>query len=520
MKDLNLKYKPSIIRLIVALSCIFFNAGCTKNFEEINTKPDGLKTLSPSDVRSLFPSAQYNVFTENTGYNWQTMTMLYAGMYSQHFAGIRTTQESHRYVIVQRWMDIWPATYVKTMPALVSIIEQTRDKEPTMNAIARIWKVVTLHRLSDYFGPIPYSKIGIDSTVVRYDSQKDIYYDFFKELDEACADLKNNMDKISFADKDLIYQGNNAKWLKFANSLRLRLALRISKVEPAKAKTEAEKAFAEGVMLVPGDGAYFSSSNVFPHGLNAHISRQSTCMSATMESLLKGYNDPRLSVYWLPAATDGEYRGVRNGMSVAEQNMPIHSAANNSQPGPPYRPELKDVTPMVCMYASEVYFLRAEGALNGWNMGGTAKDLYEKGIETSMLEHGITNPTTINTYINGTSLPMAPGGFFNTPALTDIPVKFSAIEEKQREQIGTQKWLALFPEPHEAWAEIRRSGYPKFYPLIHSENPDIEPTRMIRRISFLDREVIANGEAVKAAVPLLGGGPDNVSTPLWWDKNP
>ena len=153
-------------------------------------------------------------------------------------------------------------------------------------------------------------------------------------------------------------------------------------------------------------------------------------------------------------------------------------------------------------------------------MGGTAKDLYEKGIETSMLEHGITNPATINTYINGTSLPMAPGGFFNTPALTDIPVKFSAIEEKQREQIGTQKWLALFPEPHEAWAEIRRSGYPKFYPLIHSENPDIEPTRMIRRISFLDREVIANGEAVKAAVPLLGGGPDNVSTPLWWDKNP
>src|SRR5690606_22623759 len=136
---------------------------------------------------------------------------------------------------------------------------------------------------------------------------------------------------------------------------------------------------------------------------------------------------------------------------------------------------------------------------------GTAQELYEKGIEVSMLENDVTDMTQINSYINGTSLPIAPGGYFNTPPLTDIPVKFSVIPEKQREQIGTQKWLAMFPESHEAWAEIRRSGYPKFYPLIHSQNPDISPDLMIRRISFLDREIIANGEAVEAAVSLLGG---------------
>ena len=153
-------------------------------------------------------------------------------------------------------------------------------------------------------------------------------------------------------------------------------------------------------------------------------------------------------------------------------------------------------------------------------MGGNAKDLYEKGIEISMNEHGIINAGTISTYVNGTTPASALNDMFKSPPTTMVPVRFSTNIDSQREQIGTQKYLALFPEPHEAWAEMRRSGYPKFYPLLFSQNPDIQPNKMIRRISFLDREIIANGEAVKAAVPLLGGGPDNVATPLWWDKNP
>lgn len=491
--------------------------GCTENFEEINTNPSGLKTLSSPDLRSLFPGA---IVTGVGGNYNETSMVLFAGVYSQHLAGTQPAQESHRYVIVQRWMDIWPSTYVSTMSKLVNIIDQTQGNEPTLNAVARIWKVFSFHRLTDYFGPIPYSKIGLDSAVVHYDSQEDIYYDFFKELDEAATDLKNNIDIPSFADQDLIYNGDNAKWLKFANTLRLRLALRISNVEPEKAKEEAEKALAGGVMTEVSDGAFMETSSDFPHGLNSHIGRNNSRMSATMESLLKGYNDPRLGVFFSPAADDGMYHGVRNGMSVAEQNIPINSVNATSNVGPKYLPPNMYITPQVCIYAAEAYFLRAEGALNGWDMGGTAQELYEKGIEMSMHEHEITDPSIVNAYINGTSLPMAPGGYFNTPPLTDIPVKFSSDPEKQREQIGTQKWLALFPEAHEAWAEIRRSGYPKFYPLIHSQNPDITPDKMIRRISFLDREIIANGPAVEAAIPLLGGGPDKVSTPLWWDKNP
>jgi hypothetical protein len=515
-KSLNINRKWAI-RIVLVLAPIVTLIGCTKNFEKINTSPSGLTTLSGPDLRSLFPGAL--VTGLGASYNETTMG-LFAGVYSQQFAGMSPAQESHRYVIVQRWMDIWPGTYVSTMPKLVNIIEATKGgEEPTMNAVARIWKVYVFLRLTDYFGPIPYSKIGKDTTVVEYDSQKDIYYDFFTELDEAATDLKNNLTKPSFASKDLIYNGNNSKWLKFANTLRLRLALRISNVEPEKAQKEAEAAVANGVMTEQSDGAYFQTSADFPNGLNNFMGRPSIRMSATMESLLKGYNDPRLSKFWSPAQSDGQYHGVRDGMSVAEQNLPENSLNAISSVSAKYSPANMATTPQVAIYTSEAYFLRAEGALNGWNMGGgTAQEFYEEGIEMSLRENDVTDPVIISNYINGTSLPIAPSAnnYFPTPPLTDIPVKFSSDPQKQREQIGTQKWLALFPEGHEAWAGIRRSGYPKFYPLLHSQNPDISPDSMIRRISFLDREKIANGPAVTSAITLLKG-PDNVATPLWWD---
>ncbi|MBM3401226.1 MAG: SusD/RagB family nutrient-binding outer membrane lipoprotein [Bacteroidetes bacterium] len=504
-------------RVMLFLAPIVVLTGCTEKFDEINKRPDGLLELAAPDLRSLFTGAL--VSGGGIGYN-ETSMLLFPGVYSQHFASTNTNQESHRYVIVQRWQDIWPGTYVGAMPRLVNIIEATKGgKEPSMNAIARIWKVFCFLRIADQWGPIPYSKIGIDAESVPYDDQKSIYFDFFKELDEATAALSANLTKPSFATADRIYNGDNARWLKFGNTLRLRIALRISDVEPARAKQEAEKAITGGVMTQVSDGAYFATNADFNHGLANFMGRNGSRMSTSMESLLVGYNDPRLPVFWAPALTDGKFRGVRNGMTVAQQNMVANSVNNNSWVGPRYQPTAMTTTPQAIFYASEAYFLRAEGALNGWAMGGTAKAMYEMGIETSLREHGITNASVISTYINGTSLPVAPNNVFPTPPLTDIPVSFESTNvERQREQIGTQKWIALWPESHEAWANIRRSGYPKFYPLLSSQNPDIEPDKMIRRISFLDRELVANAAAVKNAVVLLGG-PDNVATRLWWDKS-
>ncbi len=173
------------------------------------------------------------------------------------------------------------------------------------------------------------------------------------------------------------------------------------------------------------------------------------------------------------------------------------------------------------MCAAEAYFLRAEGALNGWNMGGTAKDLYEAGIRASMHQWGYSDEAAITAYINSTATPVAPQDYLNSPPMTNIPVAFDATNEAtQREQIATQKWLALFPDGMEAWADYRRNHLLKLYPVANSDNPDITntTTQWIRRIPFLLSETQNNAKAVTDAVNLLGG-PDKVTTPLWWDKN-
>jgi hypothetical protein len=454
------------------------------------------------------------------GVDYQQAQNLYADIYAQYFALTQTAFATDRFSIVQQWLNFqWISTYVRTMPALATIIKETKTPETkALNAIARIWKVFVVHRSTDYFGPIPYSKIGIDDVSVPYDSQKDIYYDLLKELSEASADLKSSLGQPSYGAQDVIYNGNNARWLKFSNTLRLRLALRISKVEPAKAKQEAEAAVADGVMTDIVDDAYLKTTSDRPHGLGRITQWNEFRMSATIESVLKGYADPRLSSYFEPAKTDGQYRGLRNGMTPAEQTMPANEYNNASNVAPRFTPTNMATEPMTVIRSGEAYLLRAEGAVNGWNMGGTAADLYAKGIEMSMRTNGITNATVINDYINSMNVPSAPGGSFNTPALSNIPVKFSSVPAQQREQIGTQKWLALFPDGHEAWAEVRRSGFPKRYNVVHSDNPEIPETKFIRRIPFLEYDKSRNGPAVADAVKLLGG-PDNGSTPLWWDKN-
>lgn len=492
-------------------------SGCVKNFDKINTDPTKLTTLSPADVKSLFPNAVYQGLTHGGAYQ-QTSQALFADQYAQYFAQTAPYFSSHRYVIIDSWIQTqWVGVYVTTLPSLVIIINETeKNNLPTLNAIARIWKVFVLHRTTDYYGPIPYSEIGSSNKNIKYDLQKDIYDDFFKELTEAAAALRANLSVPSYGSQDLIYDGSNEKWLKFANTLRLRLAMRISNIDPAKAKLEAEAAVADGVLTDSGDDALLKVSTNYPNRLNSTTSWNEFRMSASMESLLVGYNDPRLSKWFSPAVANGQYKGVRNGLLPGEQILPENDNDHNSNVSSLLYVDNQYTTPESVMHTAEAYFLRAEGALNGWNMGGTAKELYEKGIEMSLLRWGITNGTAIQNYTNSTNTPMAPGGSFNTPALTNVPVLFSNDISTQREQILTQKWLGVFPDGFEAWAEMRRSGFPKFYPLIHSDNPDVAANEMIRRIPFTEYDKQRNGPAVEEAKSLLSG-PDNAATRLWWD---
>ncbi len=513
------------------LLCIgFLQISCTKKYAEINTDRNTIATIGAAELPFLFARAQKEATPSI--WNYQIAQNLFADQYAQYIANTATYFPSDRLVIRMDWVGAaFNPIYTDVVPQLQSIFEAA-DPSSAEYALANVLWVVAFHKVTDYWGPIPYFSAGVPGNTVPYDPQDKIYDDFFKRLTAAVNVLKGKTSEKPFGDFDLMYAGDVNKWIKFANTMRLRLALRISKVDPTRAKTEAEAAYASGVLTTsPDDDAYIKRSETGQdyNGLSVMSDWNEFRMSASMESVLKGYSDPRMPVYFLPAEKTGTFEGHRNGLTSTQQTQDINKADANSHVGPRwtnadiYAGGIKGhlATPQNVMSTAEAYFLRAEGALLTWNMGGTAKDLYEAGITNSMKQWGITNPTTITNYINSTSTPIAPGDFLNSPPMTNIPVKFDAGNVAiQREQIALQKWLAMFPDGHEAWADYRRSRALKLYPVANSDNPDITntTTQWIRRIPFLASEVANNKEAVEKAVQLLGG-PDKVTTPLWWDKN-
>lgn len=510
----------------VALLCsIVLVMSCTDNYDDINTNKNKISVLGPSQIPFLFSKAQSTA--TNNGWNYQIAQNLFHDQYCQYFANTTTYFPSDRLVIRMDWIRAaWNPIYTEVVPQLLTILGET-EVTSAEHAVANVWWVYTFHRLTDTWGPVPYKSAGVAALGVPYDPQDEIYYDMFLRLDSAISTLDNFPGGNAFADFDLIYGGDLDKWKKFANTLRLRLAVRISKVDPTRAKTEGEKAAASGTLTTsPADDALITRTKKGDdfNGL-AIMDWNEFRMSAAMESVLKGYDDPRMPIYFLPAKTTGDYEGLRNGLTSGDMAAALNKADANSHHGDRWNSASGLETPSNVMATAEADFLKAEGVLLGWNMGGgTAKTHYENGIRNSMLQWGITDNAAITAYINSTNTPIAPGDFLNSPPLTDVPVLWGATTDIQKEQITLQKWLALYPEGVEAWADIRRSGALKLYPVANSDNPDLPSTpanpatNWIRRIPFINDEKISNGVEVGRAQTLLNG-PDNITTPLWWDKN-
>jgi hypothetical protein len=511
---------------LVLIGAVLSMSACTKDFESKNTNPGKVIIITSQEIPFMFSKAQ--AAASYTGGDYQVAQNLFADLYAQYFATTATYFPSDRYVMRFDWVRThWANHYTQVVPQLQKIFS-FKEKTSAEYALARIVWVFSFHRLTDYYGPVPYFHAGAASTSVPYDSQESIYDDLFKQLDSAVTTLAANTDAKPFGTFDLIYGGNVAKWTKFANTLRLRLALRISKADPARAKTEAEKAVTAGVMTAIADDAMMVKSATVVtdgNGLSVISGWNEFRMSASMESMLRGYKDPRLPVYFQPAVKTGQYHGVRNGLTATQLNIEQNTNDYNSNVGSRWiswsTADKKWVysygTPQDIMHCAEAYFLRAEGALNGWNMGDNAQVLYETGIEMSLRQWGVTDGTVIASYKTSVDTAIALADQQESLAVNKAAIKWGATEAQQREQIGTQKWLALYPDGFEGWAEIRRSGFPILYPVVTSDNTDIPAGRAIRRIPFIELEKQTNGAEVTKAVTLLNGV-DNAFTPLWWDK--
>lgn len=518
LKKFNL-FKVFFILTIAGLFCI----SCTKNFTEVNTPKNAL-IMDESLIGQAFAEAQWGTLSGQ----YQVGQNLFADIYAQFFATTHRNFNSDQFMEVAAWTNIrFNYLYGSVSPQLFQVEEITKDKSMAVaNAMVKIWRVEAYHRESDYFGPIMYSQYGNGETSVPYDSQESVYKDFFKTLDEAVAVLQQNPTAVAFGNDDLVYKGSAAKWLVLANSLRLRLAMRVSYIAPDLAKTEAEKAVRDGVMTSNADNAGVLSTINNLNGLATWTYISEFRASASMISALIGYNDPRLSEFFNEAGDrlggNGGYHGLRNGQTAAEKSLGLLNN-ENSFVDTKWLPIIDGGSnlPSPVMSAAEVYFLRAEGALRGWNMGGTAKELYDEGIRTSLEQWTAATDTEIDTYINSNNTPAPLNDKWNSPAMTNIPVAYqeSGDFETRLEQIITQKWIGLYPQGREAWAERRRTGYPRGYAVINSLNPDIPTTGLVRRLMLTTGEISTNTKAVENARTLLNG-PDKNTTRLWWDAKP
>jgi hypothetical protein len=503
---------PLIIALLIA-------AGCTKKFDAINSDPTTFGNLPSAAIPKAFAMAEWEGVYADPG-NYEVIHSLYCDLWSQYFVD-GGGFPGDRYVLDPTLTIFsWSLTYTVNLPSIKIVIDGTEGSAPPANAIAKIWKTYMFAQETDLYGPIPYTQAGLGLLSVPYDAQESIYNDFFNTLDSAVTTLKNSdQTETPFGSDDLIYGGSIPSWIKFAGSLRLRLAMRISGVNPTLAQAQAEKSVADGVMTSNDDNAFVAVGPNSVNGLAAEAPWENMRMTSSMVSYLKGYNDPRMAQYYSPADDDGQYHGTRNGMNVTQVAAAVSKDGTNLSNINTTRwsDVTQATTPLNVMYAAETYFLLAEAALDGWNVGGTPQQLYEQGITTSMNQWGISDATAIQNYITSTSTPIPPNDYLNSPAVATIPVQFAADAATQRQQIMTQKWLGLFPDGIEAWSELRRTGFPVLYPVVESDNPDVPANTIISRWTWQEDEYNTNGKAVQAALPLLGG-PDKASTHVWWNK--
>lgn len=521
-----MKLTNKIYTIATSLALMF--TSCTDDFDNLNTNSNTLTadqldaTLAGPSFASALYAGIHNGSYSSPGVDDQGTWGIATGIISSQFVHyMNTGYGTDRNAFSGFESRGWLRFYTVAVPALNNAIIASEGDENAL-AVLKIWKVFMYNQMTDHYGPIPYTEAGNGEENVTYDSQEDIYEDFFNLLEEAETTLSATSESTVglFQISDRVFYGDIDKWKRFGNSLRLRLALRISDVQPSKAQTEAEIAVANGVMESNDQSAYFAVSNITPNNLNMIVNSWGYYMSASMESILKGYNDPRMSI-WFSETEDEVFRGQPSGGLQDQFGTTEFSSFNNDVLGNDYQ-ETKNIE---IMMASESYFNRAEGVLNGWNMNGDAQTLYETGIQLSLNQWNVTDTSIVTDYLAGTTTGALPEILNTYPDLdlatppVDVPVAWSSDASEQRKQIAVQKYLGLFPESWETWADLRRSDANIIYPLLYTDNNDEGVgTSLMKRVIYVSNEYSSNGEAVEDAIGKLGG-PDTGGTKLWWDIN-
>lgn len=416
---------------------------------------------------------------------------------------------------------------------------------------------------TDAYGPLAYSSIlsGEYESYFPFDSQQDIYIAMLKDLEKAITDIKNmsEAEKLTLATFDSWCQADIELWVKIANTMRLRMALRLSKRESEMSAVGIDlKTIASDA--APNTLATVNKDIVIDKSLENEMwlmFNWGDCgFNANLVTLMSGMKDPRQPLYMTKNINDITVKEGETEKVLVPKNtqyLGIRFAAG--LPGKPNSwsnysgwidtPNALGVyaMPLPIFKAAESYFLLAEAKLR-WNIGDESiQSLYEKGIRVSMenelayrgkyAEISAYPENAIEDYINGTTgqidLEDPVNQDLNTPALNKLGVKWDegATDEQKLERIIIQKYLALFPLSTEAWAEQRRTGYPRlFQAYVNESNGAVDTEEGVRRVIYSSNAYDTNAKGLEGGLELLnkensskkGISGDKGGTHVWWDN--
>lgn len=524
------------IFLLLLVSGLF---SCTKNFEKINQDPNHPTKVEPD---FLLTTAIYNTMNLYGG----DMNRVVFFNYTQHFSGFQG--EFQRYTYSDALDNTyWAETYIDCLQPLHQIEVNYKDDPAYRNRvlIARIWKDYILSNTVSIWGPVPTSAALNGDPAVSFTKEEDVYYSLLKDLKVLADSIDLAGDKYT-AIADKIYGGNLLKWKKFANTLRLKLALRISndapngnpevarKVVAEIAQNEANTITTDAETAAANWGTTSDTWNplydevIYKYTANvAHI--PVLCESLVYYTV--PYNDPRIAVYAQPAKQGphkGEYFGQNISYGGGGPYAPgvINPHTGLKQDDYSYIGErfLKPDAEHVFLSYAESCLLKSEAALKGWWNNGNAKSYYYQGITASFQHYGLTAA-------QATAYENTPGIQWGTASDTTgreqlfydwMGIATSYIPEKDyMRQIVMQYWLAIPMQEVEAWALIRRTRLLDFEPQFATYSGDF--AYVPQRIPYPSSEYKTNATEVQKAVQWLGGT-DDLYTKLWFalpiQKNP
>lgn len=495
--------------LILGLSALALTTSCVSNLaDDYNVNPKNPTTaLASGFIGNAERTLVRTVISTNVNLNPFRF-------YVQYWAATDYPTES-RYDLNTRSVPnaFWNALYrdclrdlreaKTTIPTDITIPDANKNNALQ---VAEILEIYTWATLVETFGNIPYTQaLDISNSQPTYDDQATIYADLISRLDVAIGKF-NTSATTGLGANDLINPGTSVaatttQWIKFANAMKLRMALVIADADPAKAKTMAEAtvgklpaSLAEAVDLtfngtLPNTNPLYedlvSSGRTDFVGSNTFINSLKGVTGPATGVPVTGVVDPRLDDYFNAATSSSVAAGTYTGGTVGTTN----SKTLNSLPGAKLRVQ---TLPGVLVSYAQVELMLAEAVARGFAVGGTAESHYNAGVTASILEWGGTTAEA-------------------TTYLAQPMVAYTTAPGTYKQKIGYQYWLALYNQPTEAWTQWRRTDYPML-PLATQATTSVIP----RRFTYPVVEQNLNGTNYTAAAAAIGG--DNVATKLFWDK--